>query len=282
MNLTNKNNSINNKSRRTYSHSFSNKDLKNEISQKKSKDNIIVINKENNNNPKIHENANTISVNEDLNYRMSFKRFNKIPIGCISHRPQKNKFYLKNESLQTIVQLSKEKKNFKSKIKSMDKYNDKNLEKIKYSNEPKDGVDIVNKTNEKNINKNSCSKENIIYSKKCVVRKQIQFGSPSTNSNSCDKRNINKCDNENKNGGQDEKNIQIRVKGGSQLNIFPKNNNQIVSERIQTNKKIKDSILERKTINNKDSNLSKRTMQKIIPNGITKKIKVNKIANLNG
>ena len=163
----------------------------------------------------------------------------------------------------------------------MGKYNDKNLEKNKYSNEPKDGADIVNKTNEKNINKNSCSKENIIYSKKCVARKKIQFGSPSINSNSCHKRNINKCDNENKNVGQDEKNIQIRVKGGSQLNIFPKNNNQIISERIQTNKKNKEGLLERKTINNKDSNLSKRTMQKIIiPNGITKKIKVNKIANL--
>ena len=280
MNLTNKNNSINNKSRRTYSHSFSNKNLKNENSQKKSKDNIVVINKENNNDPKIHKNANTISVNEDLNYRMTFKRFNKILIGGISHRPQTNKFFLKNESLQTIVQISKEKKNFKSKIKSMGKYNDKNLEKNKYSNEPKDGADIINKTNEKNINKNSCSKENIIYSKKCVVRKQIQFGSPSTNSNSCHKRNINKCDNEYKNEGQDEKNIQIRVKGGSQLNIFPKNNNQIVSERIQTNKKNKESLLERKTINNKDSNVSRKIIQKIIPSGMTKKIKVNKIANL--
>ena len=80
----------------------------------------------------------------------------------------------------------------------------------------------------------------------------------------------------------EKNNFQIRVKGGSQLNIFPKNNNQIISERIQINKKNKESLLERKTINNKDSNLSRRTIQKIIPSGITKKIKVNKIANLNG
>ena len=39
-----------------------------------------------------------------------------------------------------------------------------------------------------------------------------------------------------------------------------------------------------KTINNKDSNsnISRRSMHKIIPSGITKKIKVNKVVNLNG
>ena len=267
MNLTNKNNSITNPSRRTFSHSFSNKDItnNNNLQKQNSKDNVI---KEINKNVKIYENSNTISVNEDLN-RMSFKRFNKIPIGRISHRPQKNKFFLKNESLQTIVQSSKGKKNFKSKIKSLDKYKDINELK---------NIIKTNNVNEKNTMKNSCSKENIIYSKKCIDRKQMQFVSPSTNSNSCQKKNMNKCNNEKQ---LNNKNT-IFVKGGSQINIFPKNNNIIIPEKIQTNKNNKDAFVERKTINNKDSNVTKRIIQKIIPNGMTKKIKVNKIANLNG
>ena len=266
MNSTNKNNSISNQSRRTLSHSFSNKDMNNNNLQKQnSKDNFI---KEINNNIKIHENANTISINEDLN-RMSIKRFNKIPIGRISHRPQKNKLFLKNDSLQTIVQLSKEKKNFKSKIKSLDKYKDIN----EFKNTIKS-----NNLNEKNTFKNNCIKENIIYSKKCIDRKQIQFVSPSINSNSCQKNNMNKYNNE----IQNEKKNTIFVKGGSQLNIFPKSNSIIIQEKMQTNKNNKDIVLERKTINNKDSNVTRKIIQKIIPSGMTKKIKVNKIANLNG
>lgn len=62
------------------------------------------------NNIKVHDNANTISVNGDSNYKTSLKRFNKIPIGRISHRTQKNKISLKNEYIETLNQLSKEKK----------------------------------------------------------------------------------------------------------------------------------------------------------------------------
>ena len=74
---------------------------------------------------------------------------------------------------------------------------------------------------------------------------------------------------------------------GSQINIFPHNNNKKISDKITTHKKNDEILLsekeERKTINNnKDSNLVRRSMHKIIPSGITKKIKVNKIVNLNG
>ena len=167
----------------------------------------------------------------------------------------------------------KEKKNFKSKIKSLDKY--------KEINEFKNTIK-GNNINEKNTIKNSCSKENIIYSKKCIDRKQIQFVSPSINSNSCQKKKLNKYNNEKQNNIQKEIKKTIFVKGGSQINIFPKNNNQIIQEKLQTNKNNKDIALERKTINNKDSNVSRKIIQKIIPSGMTKKIKVNKIANLNG
>ena len=276
MSLTNKNNSINNQIRRTFSHSFSNKDLINKNLQKRnSKDNV---NKELNINQKIHENANTISVNEDLNYRISYKRFNKIPIGRISHRPKKNKFILKNETIETLTQLSKEKKGFKPKIKSTDKYNDKNSDKQKY---PIPEIKTNNKNNE--INKNI---SNIIYSKRCMLaRKQKQFGSPFQISNSCQKVDKIQSNNVNKLEGRIEGN-QIIGRGGSQINIFPKNsNNQIISERIQLNKNKEvefNDKEEKKTINiNKDSNISKRSVQKIIPIGITKKIKVNKIVSLN-
>ena len=115
MNITNKTNSIINKTRRTFSHSFSNKDLNNNknVQKKISKDNV---NKEIYNNLKIHENANTISIYENSNFRIGFKRFNKIPIGRISYRAQKNKYNLKNESLEALVHLSKEKKNLNQKL----------------------------------------------------------------------------------------------------------------------------------------------------------------------
>ena len=286
MNLTNKNNSINSQSRRTFSHSFSNKDLNNNKSQKKnSKENVI----REINHQKFHENANTISVNEDGNYRISFKRFNKIPIGRISHRPQKNKYNLKNESLETLAQLSKEKKNTKSKIKSMDKINDKNMNKIKYYIYEMKNID-KNSTNEKGtekpLNKNTSSIGNYIYSKRCMLaRKQIQFINPIPNSNSVQKRNKNSGNN--KSSGDNEGCNQVIERGGSQINIFPKNNNnnQIATERY-LNKNYNNIFLnereERKTINNKDINFARRTLQKIIPSGVTKKIKVNKIINLNG
>ena len=286
MNLTNKNNSINNQSRRTFSHSFSNKDLNNNKSQKKnSKENVI----REINHQKFHENANTISVNEDGNYRISFKRFNKIPIGRISHRPQKNKYNLKNESLETLAQLSKEKKNTKSKIKSMDKINDKNTNKIKYYIHEIKNID-KNSTNEKGtekpLNKNTSSIGNYIYSKRCMLaRKQIQFINPIPNSNSVQKRNKNSGNN--RSSGDNEGCNQVIERGGSQINIFPKNNNnnQITTERY-LNKNCNNIFLnereERKTINNKDINFTRRSLQKIIPSGVTKKIKVNKIINLNG
>ena len=271
MNLTNKNNSITNPSRRTFSHSFSNKDIKNKSIQKKmSKDKIP---KDVNNNAKMHENANTISVNEDINYRISFKRFNKIPIGRISHRLQNNKYNLKNESIETLTQLSKEKKSFKSKIKSLEKY-EKNI--IKNNNNA-----LIDKNKEQNINIG-----NIIYSKRCMLeRKQIQFSSPFPNYNSSHKKDKNQSSFEKKQIKKNENN-QIVERNGNQLNIFQQknNNNQIFSERIQIHKKKEDISLnkeERKTINN-NSNLSRRTIHKIIPSGVTKKIKVNKIVNLNG
>ena len=278
MNLTNKNTSINNQSRRTFSHSFSNKDLKNKnLNKKISKEKT---NKDFTNIQKMHENANTISVNEDFNYnyRITFKRFNKIPIGRISHRPQKNnKYNLKNESLETLVQLSKEKK-IKSKIKSMDKYTDKIIEKNNFIND---------KNIDKSLNKNpSSSIGNIIYSKRCMLaRKQIQYSSPIPNCNN-NQKNENNTNIEKRAIGKYDNNININSKG-SQLNIFS-TNNQIIKERIHINRKSEGMILndkeEIKTINNKDSNsnISRRSMHKIIPSGITKKIKVNKVVNLNG
>ena len=275
MNLTNKNKSITNHNRRTFSHSFSNKDIKNKSMQKKSnKDNIP---KDLNNKQKIHENANTISVNEDINYRISFKRFNKIPIGRISHRVNKNKYNLKNESIETLAQLSKEKNSFKSKIKSLEKYNDKIIEKNKKNN----NNIMIDQNKDKNVNIG-----NIIYSKRCLLaRKQIQFASPIPNCSSNHKKDKNQSSFEKNQIKQNESNQAVE-RIGSQINIFHQNNNnnQIFSERIQIHKKNEDISLnkeERKTINN-NSNLSRRSIHKIIPSGITKKIKVNKIGNLNG
>ena len=78
------------------------------------------------------------------------------------------------------------------------------------------------------------------------------------------------------------------------FNIFPKNkiilstnnHNQIASERIHI-KKNKDNFYndkeEKKNYNtNKDANAIRRSLQKNIPSGMAKKIKVNKIINLNG
>ena len=301
MNLTNKNNSnsINNQSlsRRTFSHSFSNKDFNKKNSQKNiSKENFNVnIVRDTNN-----QNANTISVNEEGNYRSSFKRFSKIPIGRISHRQQKNKYNLKNESLEALIQLSKEKKSFKSKIKSMDKINDKFMDKIKYfiheiKNNDKNNID--ERCIEKTISKNTSSIGNYIYSKRCMLaRKQIQFTNPIPSSNSAQKRNKKIKDNSNINnnkimkGEKGDGSFQASMSsgGGSQLNIFPKNNkNKIISERYLKKKNSKDILFndkeERKTItiNHKDINSSRRSLQRIIPSGITKKIKVNKIINLN-
>ena len=272
MNLTNKNKSITNHNRRTFSHSFSNKDIKNKSIQKKnSKDNIP----KDLNRQKITTKANTISVNDDINYRISFKRFNKIPIGRISHRLNKNKYNLKEESIETLTQLSKEKKSFKSKIKSLEKYNDKIYEKNKNNN------NIISDNKDKNVKIG-----NIIYSKRCMLaRKQIQFASPIPNCNSSHRKDKNQCSLEKKQIKQNEEN-QIIGRIGSQINIFQQNNNnnQIFSERILSHKKNEDissNKEERKTINN-NSNLSRRSIHKIIPSGITKKIKVNKIANLNG
>ena len=270
MNLTNKNNSIINQNRRTFSHSFSNRDLSGKKSNKKiNKNNII---NEINNNKKFNKNANTISVNEDINFRVNYKRFNKIPIGRITHRLPKNKYNLKNETLETFVQLSKEKKRIKSKI--MDNYND-NLEKIKYSIHE---INFTNKnngnnttTNEKTLNKNSSTKGNIIYSKRSMLdRKRIQFKSPIPNSNSSQINNQNKIVEKN------NENNKVIERGGSELNIFPRNNkyNQIISNK---NADIKEKLM----INNKNISVSKKTIQKVIPNDLNKKIKVNKIANLN-
>ena len=287
MNLTNKNNSINN-SRRTFSHSFSNKDFNNKNFQKKSNDNInktkesIII---------IHENANTISANEDSNYILSFKRFNKIPIGRISHRQHKNRYNLKNKSLEGLNQFSREKEKIilKSKLKSMDKYNDKNIEKIKYS------IHEIKNAKKCNKEKKSKSKENYIYSKRCMLaKKQIQFTNPIPNSNACKKTEKNKNNNEI---------VVIEINGGnnlnhereiSQLNNLPKNksnieisNNKLILERIKkikSNKDYNNIKEEKKTIinNNKDANYSKKSLQKIIPSRISKKIKVNKIINVKG
>ena len=275
MNLTNKSNSINNHNRRTFSHSFSNRDLSNKKTKKKiSKDNII---NEINNNQKMNKNANTISVNEDVNYRMSFKRFSKIPIGRITHRPPKNKYNLKNETLETYVQLSKEKKRFKSKL--MDNNND-NIEKIKYSIHEikftnKNGGDTTEKTKEKSLNKNTSSIRNIIYSKRSMLdRKRIQFKSPIPNSNSSQINNQNRIL---------EKNNDINKiieRGGSEINIFPRNNN---NNKIISNKNKKENDIKERIIinNNKNINVSRRTVQKVILNDMTKKIKVNKIINSN-
>jgi len=287
INLTNKNNSINNQSRRTFSHSFSNKDFSNKKTQKKSNEENI--HKEIENNIKVHDNANTISVNGDSNYKTSLKRFNKIPIGRISHRTQKNKCSLKNEYIETLNQLSKEKKIIKSKIKSMDKFDEKNIEKVKYMNEIKN----IDKNNDKKINRKTNSIGNYIYSKRSMlVRKQIQFTSPV--SNLSQKNEKIKFNNENSELGQNDADNKNYARTGSQINIFPKNkiilstnnNNQIFSERIHI-KKNKDNFYndkeEKKNINtNKDVNAIRRSLQKNIPSGMAKKIKVNKITNLNG
>jgi hypothetical protein len=287
INLTNKNNSINNQSRRTFSHSFSNKDFSNKKTQ--NKNNEENTHKEMENNIKVHDNANTISVNGDSNYKTSLKRFNKIPIGRISHRTQKNKISLKNEYIETLNQLSKEKKIIKSKIKSMDKFNEKNIEKVKYMNEIKN----IDKNNDKKINRKTNSIGNYIYSKRSMlVRKQIQFTSPA--SNLSQKNEKIKNNNENSELGQNDFDNKNYARTGSQINIFPKNkiilstnnNNQIFSERIHI-KKSKDNFYndkeEKKNINtNKDVNAIRRSFQKNIPSGMAKKIKVNKIINLNG
>jgi hypothetical protein len=241
------------------------------------------------NNIKVHDNANTISVNGDSNYKTSLKRFNKIPIGRISHRTQKNKISLKNEYIETLNQLSKEKKIIKSKIKSMDKFNEKNIEKVKYMNEIKN----IDKNNDKKINRKTNSIGNYIYSKRSMlVRKQIQFTSPA--SNLSQKNEKIKNNNENSELGQNDFDNKNYARTGSQINIFPKNkiilstnnNNQIFSERIHI-KKSKDNFYndkeEKKNINtNKDVNAIRRSFQKNIPSGMAKKIKVNKIINLNG
>ena len=301
MNLTNKNNNtINNQSRRTFSHSFSNKNIKNDKyihnknkNNQNSKDKIMK-DLSNISNQQLNKNANTISIYEDGKNHISYKRFNKIPLGRISHRqPQKNKFHLKNESLETLIQISKEKKTIKSKVRSMDKISDKNLDKIKYFIHELKNNDKNNISNDKytekslnniNNNQNYASIKNYIYSKKCIIdRKQIQFTNPIPNSNSVQKRNKNIDISSNKINDSEGCNQNIE-RGGSQLNIFPrKGNNQIISE-IYLNKKIKEIVLnnkeeERKTIvNNKESsNCSRKSMQKIIPSGVASKIKVNKI-----
>jgi hypothetical protein len=288
INLTNKNNSINNQSRRTFSHSFSNKDFSNKKTQKK---NIAEnTHKEMENNIKVHDNANTISVNGESNYKNSLKRFNKIPIGRISHRTQKNKCSLKNEYIETLNQLSKEKKIIKSKIKSLDKFDEKNIEKVKHMNEIKN----CDKNNDKKINRKTNSIGNYIYSKRSMlVRKQIQFTSPAANLSQKDEK-IKFNNNENSELGQNDVDNNNYARTGSQINIFPKNKiilstnntNQIFSERIH-NKKNKDNFYndkeEKKNINtNKDINIIRRSLQKNIPSGMAKKIKVNKIINLNG
>ena len=291
MNITNKTNSIINRSRRTFSHSFSNKDINNKNVQKKaSKDNI---NKELNTNLKIHENANTISVYEDSNFRMGFKRFNKIPIGRISYRPQKNKYNLKNESLENLVHLSKEKKNFKAKIKSLDKYIEKNYETMKDSMNEINNINKNNtndkNNNEKSVNNKTSSIGNIIYSKRCMLaRKQIQFASPIPNCNSYQKNEKNQFNGEKRIPRKNDSGCVVE-RVGSQINIFQQNNNnKKKSDKIIINKRNEEILLsekeERKTINNnnKESNIVRRSMHKIIPSGITKKIKVNKIVNLNG
>ena len=282
MDLINKNNSINNHSRRTFSHTFSNKYFKKnkKLKKKITKDNIY---KDSQSNQKIHENANTITINEDLNNRLSFKRINKIPIGRISYRLQKNKYNLKNESIETSNKLLKEKKIFKSKIKSMDKCNSKNLDKLKnFISEIKNNE----KYKEKPINKKPNSIENYIYSKRYMLeRKQIQYTSPVQNSNSCQKNEI-------KITGQSEVNNNYS-KNGIQNNIFPMNDNnfdnstnQTISERIHI-KKNKNNIYsdnkdQKKTVyKNKDNNFPRKSIHKAIPCGITKKIKVNKVVNLN-
>ena len=267
INLNNKNNSINNNSRRTFSHSFSNKDFNNKnLQEKTSKDNI---NKELENNKIINENAKTISANDDSNYRLSFKRFNKIPINRINNRPQKNQ-----------ISKEKEKKNLKTKIKSMDKYDDKNIKKIKYS------IHEIN-TDKSNIDKKSNSKGNYIYSKRFMLaRKQVQYTSPIPNSNSCQKNEKNHNSKEIQVIDLNENNSQNYERGGSLLNIFPKNksnveinNNQLISERIKMSQNNKDNtfnIKEAKKINSnniKDINFTRKALQKIIPSGITKKIK---------
>ena len=273
MNLTNKNNSITtNTNRRTFSHSFSNKDIKFKNIQKKiSNDNIR---KDLNNKQTMHENANTISVNDDINYRVSFKRLNKISMGRISHRLQKNKYNLKNESIETLERLSNEKKNSKAKIKSLKKYSDKNIKKNKNNNN-----NVIDKNKEKNLNIG-----NIIYSKRCMLeRKKIQFASPIPNCNSGHKSNKNQCSFEKKQKKQNENN-QIVERIGSQFNIFQRNNNNqlVFSERIKIkNEEISLNKEERRNINN-NSFLSRKSIHKIIPSGINKKIKVNKIVNLNG
>lgn len=60
----------------------------------------------------------------------------------------------------------------------MDKFNEKNIEKVKYMNEIKN----IDKNNDKKINRKTNSIGNYIYSKRSMlVRKQIQFTSPASN-----------------------------------------------------------------------------------------------------
>ena len=242
----------------------------------------------------MHENANTISAYEDSNFRMGFKRFSKIPIGRISYRPQKNKYSLKNDSLEALVHLSKEKKNYKLKIKSLDKYSEKNDEKMKDSineinsnNTNKNNINDKN-TNDKSINDNISSIGNIIYSKRCILaRKKIQFSSPIPNGNSFQNNEKNQFNGIKRIIPRKNDSGCVIERMGSQIDFFPKNNNKKISNKIIIHKKNDEILLsekeERKNINNnKDSSLIRRSMHKIIPSGITKKIKVNKIVNLNG
>ena len=182
----------------------------------------------------------------------------------------------------------------------MDKINDKCMEKIKYYIQEIKNNDKSNNNNEKFIDKTICkntsSLGNYIYSKRCMLaRKHIQFTNPIPSSNSVQKRSKNIGDSFNNNkmtmGGEgDGLNKVFESRAVSQLNIFPKNskndNNQIISERL-LNKNKKDILFNEKeerknvTINHKDINFSRRSLQRVIPTGVTKKIKVNKNINLN-
>ena len=182
-NNKNKNNTSLNKIRHSFSHSFGQSDF-DKLITKKINESII---------------NNTITINNDINYRKKYKNINKIPKGRISQR------------INSKQRLNSENKS--NNIKNLDKNN--NIE-IKYS------IQEILNTDRNNIN---LKKMNYIYSKKSLLeRKNFQNNSPISKSNSYQKKDkiIQKI---NKNGN----NIYM------QMNDY-KNNNNFFVEKIKVNK----------------------------------------------
>ena len=231
-----------NKIRYTFSHSYGKIELE-KIIPKTKKEEI----------------SNTLSLSNEMSYRINLKKINKIPSGRISHRGQKSEFNLSITNNKETLTINSKRKNFNKRIKSLDKSNNnnsksKNIE-IKYSIQ-----ELLN--NSKNNIK--IKKLNYIYSKKSMLERKLnQFNFPLSNSKSY-QTIIPKNKKDNFSKSKEKLN---------QPNIFPQVNK--ITKTIKLNEEW-ENIKEKNSINSIRNSLNEFNNKKVI-----EKIKVNKNININ-